>query len=181
MPAAGSGVAPGDLATGERRFGGSKERVAAHRDWRRSRVRGLADEPQHVALDAVGADHRTGRSSHRLEHGPLLDVELEIRARVAAVERPARLGHPVQVDAVLGQRVDEPHALAVDEASHAVGQQAPARGRRPQQAARETRAFFVGEVHDGQRHGRSGVSNLTECLDARKDAESAVEPAAVGD
>ena len=81
-------VAPGDVAAGERRLGGGEERVAAHRDRRRSRVRGLADEPQHVALDAVGADHHAGGSAHRLEHRPLLDVQLEVRARRGAGRAP---------------------------------------------------------------------------------------------
>ena len=173
-------VAPGNLATGERRLGGGEERVAAHRDRRRSRVRGLADEPQHVALDPVGADNRAGGSPHRLEHGPLLDVELEVRARAAPVERLARLGHAVQIDAVLGQRVHEPHALAVHQAAHAVGHETPARARRPQQAAREARALLVGEVHDGQRHRRRRALALTQRLDAREHAERTVEPAAVG-
>ena len=80
----GSRVAPGDLAAGERRLGGGEERIAAHRDRRRARVRGLADEAQDVALDTVGADDRAGRSAHRLEHRPLLDVQLEVGARAAA-------------------------------------------------------------------------------------------------
>ncbi len=173
-------MAPGDLATGERRLGGSEERVTAHGDWRRPRVRRLADEPQNMALDSVGADHRTRGSPHRFEHGPLLDVELEVRARVALVEGPTRLGHAVQIDAVLCQRLREPYALAVHQVSHAVGHETPACGRRPQEAARETRALFVGEVHDGQRHGRDGAVEPTERLDAREYAKRAVEPAAVG-
>src|SRR5262249_49701296 len=114
-------VPTGDLATGERRLGGSEERVTAHRDGRRPRVRGLADEPQNVALDTVGAYHHTSGSPHRLEHGALLDVQLEVRTRMTLIECPTRFGHPRHVDAILDQRVREPHAITVDQASHPLG------------------------------------------------------------
>ena len=153
-PGLGRRVAPGDLAAGQGGFGGGEEGVAAHRNRRRAGVRGLSDEPQDVALHAVGADDRAGGSAHRLEHRALLDVQLEVGARAALVERPARLGHAVDVHAVLGQRVGQPHALAIDQVADAVGHEAAAGARRPQQAAREARALLVGEVDDGQRHRR---------------------------
>ena len=144
-------------------------------------MRRLADEPQDMPLDAVGADHRAGRSTHRLEHRPLLDVQLQVGARPARVERAPRLEHAIDVDAVLGQRVGEARALAIDEVAHGVGDEAAAGARRPEQAAREARALFVGEVHDGQRDGwRRTAAVAAERLDAGQHAERAVEPAAVG-
>ena len=168
------------LTTGERGLSGGEEGVAAHRNRRRPGVRGLADEPQNVALDAVSADHRAGGSPHRFEHGPLLNVELEVGAWVALLERAAGLGHAVEVDAVLGQGVHEPHALAIDEATHAVGHETAAGTRRPEQAARETRPLLVGEVDDGQRDRRRCALVAAQRLHARKHAERTVEPAAVG-
>ena len=81
----------------------------------------LADEAQHVPLHAVGADHSAGRPAHRFQHRALFDVELEVGPRPAGVERAPGLRHAVDVDAVLGQRVGEAHALTVAQVTHAVG------------------------------------------------------------
>ena len=143
-------------------------------------MRGLADEPQDVPLDPVGADHRAGGSAHRLEHRPLLDVQLEVGARTARDRARAapracgprrRRSRPARRR---GARPGDPPGCARCRARAAAG------ARRPQQAAREARALFVGEVHDGQRHGRRPAGVAAERLDARQHAERAVEPAAVG-
>ena len=73
---------PRDLAALERGLRRGEKRVAPHRNRRRSGMRGLPGEPQHVTLDAERAEHDAGRLVHRLEHRPLLDVQLEIGARV---------------------------------------------------------------------------------------------------
>ena len=71
-----------DLAELELELRGAGERVAALVHRRRAGVRGLAAERDEVALDAEGAEHDAERQVERLEHRPLLDVELEVRRRV---------------------------------------------------------------------------------------------------
>ena len=56
-----------------------------------------------MALDAERAEHDAERELHRLEHGPLLDVQLEIGDRV--LELLPRVERAVEVDAVLAQRI----------------------------------------------------------------------------
>ena len=50
-----------DVAEAQRAFGGGEERIAPHRDWRRSRMRGLADKAEQVTLDTKGAEDHAGR------------------------------------------------------------------------------------------------------------------------
>ncbi len=45
---------------------------------------------------------------------------------MAAVERLTRLGHAVEVHAVLGERVGETYALAIDESAQSVWHEAAA-------------------------------------------------------
>src|SRR4030095_9303967 len=101
-----------------------------------------------MPLDTVSANHGARGSPHRLEHGPLLDVKLEIGARLSIVECLTRLGHTGQIDAVLREHTHEPRAVAIHQGAHAVGHETSTRRRRPQQASRKTRALFVGEVYD---------------------------------
>src|SRR6187401_2054466 len=61
---------------GELRRCGQRVAPLVHR--RRPRMRGLAPEGDLVALDAEGAEDDAERDVHRLEHGPLLDVQLEV-------------------------------------------------------------------------------------------------------
>ena len=93
---------------------------------------GLANESQDMPLHSVGADHGAGRSPHRLEHGPLLDVQLEVGARTAGVECAPCLGHAIDVHAVLRQRVGETGALTIDQVAHALGHEAATRAGRSQ-------------------------------------------------
>ena len=65
-----------------------------------------------------------------------------------------RVEHPVERDAVLRQRVDEPRALTVLQLADVVDLQTAGRRRRSEQAAAEARAFFVRPVHQPQRHRR---------------------------
>ena len=64
------------------------------------RVRGLSVEDHPVALDADRSEHRPDREPLALEHRPLLDVQLEVRADV--LEPGARLVRTVELDPVLG-------------------------------------------------------------------------------
>ena len=82
-------------------------------------MRRLADEAQHVPLDAEGAEHDAGRLLQRLEHRSLFDVQLQVGARVDRLQLGVRVGHPLELDAVLGQRVDQLGALAIGQPPHA--------------------------------------------------------------
>ena len=105
-----------DLAERQRALRGGQERVAAHRDWRRSRMRRLADESQQVTLDAERADARR-RSDLFIdfEHRALFDMQLEVRLGVDGLQELLRFVHARELDAVLAQRIDQRHAGLVDE------------------------------------------------------------------
>ena len=132
------------LAEGQRAARGGQEGVAAHVHRGRARVRVQAGEAHGVALDAEGAQHGAERLVERLEHRPLLDVQLQVGGR--AFERRARLERAVEVDAVLAQRVGQRDPVAVGQAADRVGLQRAGRRARAQQAAPEARALLVGPV-----------------------------------
>ena len=75
------------------------------------------------------------------------------RASIAFSSR-VRVEHPLDVDAVLGERIDEPHALPILQLADVVELQLARRRRGSEQAAPEARAFFVGPVDELQRHRR---------------------------
>ena len=83
-----------DLPQLESELRGAGERVAALVHRRRAGVRGLAAPGDPVALDAERAEHGAERQVQRLEHRPLLDVQLEVGGCVlelrARVERASR-------------------------------------------------------------------------------------------
>ena len=93
----------GDLADVERELRCAGERVAALVHRRRAGVRRLAAPREARALDAERPEHDAEREVHRLEHRPLLDVQLEVRRGV--LELRARGERAVEVHAVLVQRV----------------------------------------------------------------------------
>ena len=82
-------------------------------------MRRLAREADHVPLDAERAEHDAGRLVHRLEHRALLDVQLEVGARVDRLQLAVRVEHAIERDAVLGERVDQPRALPILQLAHA--------------------------------------------------------------
>ena len=88
----------GDRADLERELRRAGERVAALVHRRRAGVRRLAAPRDLVALDAEGAEDDSERQVHRLEHGALLDVQLEIGDGV--LELLPRVERAVEVDAV---------------------------------------------------------------------------------
>src|SRR2546429_7574352 len=71
-----------DLADLELELRGAGERVAPLLHRRRARVGSLPAEGDLVPLDAEGAEDDPERQVERLEHRPLLDVELEIRSSI---------------------------------------------------------------------------------------------------
>ena len=59
-------------------------------------MRRLAGEANHVTLDAESAQHHAGRFLHRLQHRALLDVQLEVGARVDPLQFAVRLEHAIE-------------------------------------------------------------------------------------
>ena len=161
--------ARGDLAQLERELGRTGERVAPLVHRRRAGVRGLAAPGDPVALDAERAEHRAERQVQRLEHRPLLDVELEVGGRV--LELRARLERPVEVDAVLA-RARRGARSRRGPCSCAqlvlVGHRARGRGGAEERAA-EARALLVGPVDepDGDRR-RALLRDPAQHLDRRR-------------
>jgi hypothetical protein len=122
--------ARGDVPELERELGRPRERVAALIHRRRARMRRLAPPSDPVALDAVGAEHGAQREAHRLEHRPLLDVELEVGGRV--LQLLPGLGRAVEVDAVRADRGRQGDTVAIG--------QLPQLALVPQRAGGGTRA-----------------------------------------
>ncbi len=109
----------------------------------------------------------SGRSD-RLEHRPLLDVQLEVGGRV--LELRARVERPVEVDAVLAQRVRQRDAVAVGQRAQLVlvGHRA-GRGGRAEEGAAEARALLVGPVDEPHGHGRRALlRDPPQHLDGRR-------------
>ena len=132
------------------------------------------------ALDAERAEDDAERQVERLEHGALLDVQLEVGAR--ALELPPRLERAVEVDAVLAQRVrqrDRRRASRSCAQLVLVAHRAGGR-RRAEERAAEARALLVGPVDEPDRQRRRALlGDPPQHLDAGDDVEAAVEPAAV--
>ena len=171
----------GDLAQLERELRRAGERVAALVHRRRAGVRGLARPRDAPALDAVGAEHGAEGNAHRLEHRPLLDVELEVgRGRL---ELRPRLEGPVEVDAVRSERVGERDPVPVGQLAQLVlVAHRAARRRGAEERAAEARALLVGPVDEPDRDRRRALlGDPAQHLGARDDVEAAVEPAAVRD
>ena len=106
---------------------------------------GLSVPDHAMTLDSERAEHDSERQSERLEHGALLDVELEIRGR--GLELGAGVEGRVEVDVVLGQGIRKRDPVAVDEPAELVlvGHR-PCGRARAEEAAAEARALLVGPV-----------------------------------
>ena len=140
-------------------------------------VSGLAGEHRHVALDAAGSQHGRGRFTEALQHRPLLDVQLEVRA--GAAQALAGLGHPVQVHVVAGDHVLEALPLAVAQVADVVDLERARARRGAEEAASEARALLVGPVDQPQPdRGRVPIGMRAQRLDRGEDPEGAVQPAA---
>ena len=158
---------------------GREERVAPVGHRRRAGVRGLSAEDHAVALHADRAEHRPDGEAEPLEHGPLLDVQLEVGAYV--LQAASRLPRAIELDAVRGERILEPHPVRVAQVAHRVRIERARDGGGAEQAAAEARALLVRPVHERHRAGRRArLSERAQGLQGAHDAERAVEPAAVG-
>jgi hypothetical protein len=143
-------------------------------------VRRLAAKRDLVTLDAERPDHGPERESERLEHRPLLDVELEVGG--GALELSSTFPCPVELDAVLGQSVRKGDAFLVVKPSELVRIERSRAGARAEEAAAEPRALLVGPVDEPDRCGWGAVlGDPAENLDGGHHVERAVEPAAVRD
>ena len=137
----------------ERELRRAGERVAPLVHRRRAGVRRLAAPRDLVALDAERPEHDAEREVHRLEHRPLLDVQLEIRggvlelrARRRARGRGRRRARAARPASATPSRVPALPQLVL------VGHRARSRARAEERAP-EARPLLVGPVHepDGQR------------------------------
>src|SRR5918998_1407802 len=126
--------------------GRGNKRVAPHVHGRRARVGVLARKAYRVTLDPEGAEHDAQRQVHALEHGAPLYVELEVGDGV--LELLSGLAGPVEVHAVLAQRVRERHTVPVLEVADVVRLEGAGGGARPEEAAAEAGPFLVGPVHE---------------------------------
>ncbi len=88
----------GDLAHSSASLAAPGERVATLVHRRRASVRSLTEPGDARALDTEGAEHDPERQTEQLEHGPLLDVELQVRA--GALELRPRLERTLELDTV---------------------------------------------------------------------------------
>ena len=168
-----------DLADLELELRGSGERVTALVHRRRAGVGGLAAEGDEVALDSEGAEDDTERQVERLEHRPLLDVELEVRR--GAFELSSRLESAVEIDAVLGQRVRQGDPVGVAPLAQLVLVAHRAAGRRgAEERAAEPRTLLVRPVDEphGERR-RPVLGDAPQHLDGSEHVQAAVEPATV--
>ena len=145
-------------------------------------MRRLAGEADHVALDAERAEHDAESAVlHRLEHRSLLDVQLEIGARVDPLQLGVRVEHAIERDAVLAParpaarspaRSFSSRTSSVSIAPAAAADPSRLRPKRaPSSSAQSTSRSVTGGVPSRRcrpQHLRAG-----------QHAEAAVEPAAV--
>ena len=143
-------------------------------------MRRLAAPGDPVALDAERAEHRAERQVERLEHGPLLDVQLQVGGRVLQLR--ARVERRVEVDAVLA--ASRPAArrrrASLQRAQLVLVRHRAGGGRRAEERAPEAGALLVGPVDEphGQRR-RALLRDPPQHLGCGDDVQAAVEPAAV--
>src|SRR5918999_747189 len=106
----------------------------------------LARKADGVSLDAESAENHPERKVHPLQNGTLLDVQLEVGDGL--LELAPRLVDPVELHAILPQRVWQGDAVAVLQVAHVIGLER-SRGRsRAEEAAAEAGPFFVSPVHE---------------------------------
>src|SRR5215204_3849262 len=106
----------------------------------------LALKADGVTLDAEGAEHHPERQVHPLQNGTLLDVQLEVGDGV--LELPPRLVDPVEVNAMLLERVWQGDAVTVFESAHIIGLERACGRARAEEAAPKAGALLVGPVHE---------------------------------
>ena len=168
-----------DRADLERELRCARERVAPLVHRRRAGVRRLSRPGDLVALDSERAEHDAERQIDRLEHRPLLDVQLEIGGSV--LELRARVERTIEIDAVLAQCVGQRDAVRVAALSQLVlVRHRSCSRRRAEERPAEARALLIRPIDEPHRHRRRAVrGDPPQNLSARHDVEAAVQPAAV--
>ncbi len=141
-------------------------------------MRRLSSEPEHVALDPECSDDHAGGRAERSQYRPLLDVQLEVRARVDGLQPPMRFRQGLEADAVIAQRVSEGDAGSIARARCGLEIDTASGCRRAEQAHAEA-SFLVGPVDQPQRDRQIMVLIDTQRFERREDAERAVQPSTV--
>jgi hypothetical protein len=171
----------GDLPDLERELCGCGQGVAALVHGRRAGVRSLAAEGDLVPFHSEGAEDDAKGEVQRLEHGPLLYVELEVGGR--PLELSAGVQCVVEVDSLPRERVRERIAVGIAACPELllVGHRARCRAR-AEEAPAEPGAFLVRPVHEAHRQRWVALlGDAAQDLNSGDDVERAVEPPAVGD
>ena len=176
-----SPVSRGDPADLERELRGAGERIASPVHRRRAGVRGLAGPGDQVTLDPEGAEHHAQREVERLEHRPLLDVQLEVGGRVLELpplhrsrgrgRRRTRSRASASANAVRDRCSSRSSSWSAIEPAAALEPNSDRPKRAPSSSAQLTRRTVSGGVPSS--------CEPPQHLDARHHVQAAVEPAAV--
>ena len=173
-------ISRGDLADLQRELGRAGESVAPLVHRRRPRMGRLAAPGDALALDAEGAEHGAEREVQRLEHGALLDVQLEVRRgalelppRVGARSRSTPFAPSASGSATPSRSVSCAQLVLVAPSSPAAADEPNSErpNRAPSSSAQSTSRTVTGGV--------PSLGDPAQHLGARDDVEAAVEPAAV--
>src|SRR5919199_262946 len=139
---------------------------------------GASREVNGVPLDAEGAQHRADGDAEPFEYGTLLDMHLQVRLDVR--EAAARFKGTVEIDAARGQRIRQGDALAILEPAYGVGVERAGHSAGAKEAAAEAGPLLIGPVDQAEGRGRGRLRVQAQHLQRRRNAEAAVQPAAVG-
>lgn len=162
--------------------GGGEEGVFAAVHGGAAGVGGLAVEVDGVAFDAVGAKDGAEGEVEVEEDRALLDVEFLIGGGVG--EFDAAGFDVVEVDAFGAEGVGEGDAVFVFEGGGFGEVEVAGAGGGAEEAFAEAGAFFVGPIDESDGDGWAvgvGGGEVAEDGESGEGAETAVEPAAVGD
>ena len=78
----------------------------------------MSCERDHVPLHPERSQHRPHWQPHMLQHRALLDVQFQIRSRVAKFG--SRFGSAIQIDTIFRDRIDQLYAVFVRQISNIV-------------------------------------------------------------
>ena len=161
-------------------FRGGEEGVFAAVHRRAAGMRGLAVKRDGVPFDAERAEHRAERQIQIQKHRALLDVQFQIRGGI--FQFLAAVLHALEINADIFQRVRQFDSVLVHQAARFVHVEIAGAGGRAEQTFAEARAFFIGPIHEANRHRRLAVVlgiDAAENLHTGQHIEAAIEPAAV--
>src|SRR4051794_17970025 len=115
-------------------------------------MRRLPGEGDGMPLDPERTEYRAHGLTSALQDRPLLDVQLEISGGI--FQLTARLERAIEIDAVCFHRIDELHAIAIDEVAHLVRHERAGDRAGAEQTAAETRALLIGPIDQPYRDRR---------------------------